>query len=437
MGVYNARTSMDLFKPDPKTTPLADRMRPRSFDEVVGQDHLVADGAPFRSAVEAGRPGSAILWGPPGVGKTTLARLLADVSGHRIVAFSAVMSGIKEIRAIMQEAARTRRVGTRTLVFVDEIHRFNKSQQDAFLPYVESGDIVLLGATTENPSFEVNSALLSRMTVHTLRPLVTADVGTLLERAIADAERGVGEPTPELEPGLLDDLVATADGDARRALNALEALVETTRTAGGTRLERSTLARVIQKKLAHDKAGESHYDVISAFIKSVRNSDPDAAVYWLARLLEAGEDPLFVARRLVILASEDVGLADPRALPLANAAFQATHAVGMPEARLMLSEATIYLALAAKSNSAYRAYQAAAKDVNERALEPVPLHLRNAPTALMKKLDYGKDYRYVHDDPAARSEMSCLPDGLSDRRYYEPGPQGEEPLLNRDGNEEE
>jgi len=424
---------MSLFEANPTDTPLAERMRPRRLDEVVGQDHLVAPDAAFRAMVESGSLRSAILWGPPGAGKTTLARLAAAAKGHRFVTFSAVLSGIKEVRAVMAEAARDRAtLGRLTLLFIDEIHRFNRAQQDAFLPHVESGDVVLLGATTENPSFEVNAALLSRCHVFVLRPLEPDDLRGLLQAALTDRERGVGGAGLELLDGVLDDLVALADGDARRALNALEtlALLQPPDADGARRVDRAGMARLLQKQLAHDKGGDSHYDVISALIKSVRNSDPDAAIYWLARLLEAGEAPMFVARRLVILASEDIGLADPAALPLAVAAQQATHLVGMPEARLMLSEATLYLALAPKSNSVLTAYQAASADVHGRPNEPVPVQLRNAPTALMKSLGHGDGYRYAHDDPDAAT-MACLPPGLAERRYYRPGAAGAEADLGR------
>ena len=421
---------MDLFAPDPETTPLADRMRPRNFDEVLGQDHLVARGAPFRAAIESGRPPSALLWGPPGVGKTTIARLVAEAAGLRFVPFSAVLSGIKEIRDVMKEAQASRKIGRRTLVFVDEIHRFNKAQQDAFLPYVEAGDIVLLGATTENPSFEVIPALLSRMAVHVLKPLGPEHTVTLLERALDDDARGLKKLGLSLETGVIDDLAAFADGDGRKALNALEAVARNAASEGQARLVRADLKRVLEKQLLYDKSGEQHYDVISAFIKSVRNSDPDAAIYWLARMLEAGEDPIFVARRLVVLASEDIGLADPRALPLAVAAFQGTHLIGLPEAKFLLSEATLYLALAAKSNSSKTSYANAVKDIQERPNEPVPMHLRNAVTGLMGRLGYGAGYRYAHDDAGA-GEMSCLPAGLAGRRYYEPGANGAEPALKR------
>ena len=409
-------------------TPLAERMRPRSLDEVVGQSHLVAAGQPLRQAVDSGALHSLILWGPPGTGKTTIARLLARVTGAEFVAFSAVTSGIKEIREVIAEAQRTRaQRGRRTILFIDEIHRFNKAQQDAFLPHVESGAIVLVGATTENPSFEVNSALLSRSKVYVLHPLSPDDVASLLQRAVTDAPHGLGRLNVSADDEALRSIAVYANGDARVALNLLEqaALALTPAEDGRRHLDLPALTNLIERRtLLYDKAGEEHYNLISALHKSIRNSDADAAVYWLARMLEAGEDPLYVARRLVRFASEDIGNADPRALQVALAAKDAAHFLGMPEGNAALAQAVTYMAAAPKSNAVYLAYGAAARDALQDVASPVPLHLRNAPTKLMKQLEYGRGYRYAHDEAEGIAPMACLPEHLEGRRYYEPTDRG-------------
>jgi len=408
--------------------PLADRMRPRTLDEIVGQAALLAPGRPLREAVEADVLQSIILWGPPGTGKTTLAQVLAHSTRAHFIAYSAVTSGIKEIRAVMAEAEEARRrMGRRTILFVDEIHRFNKAQQDAFLPRVEAGDLVLVGATTENPSFEVNAALLSRSKVYVLRPLDERAISEILQRAWTDTERGLGRHADALTEDGLAAIARYASGDARVALNALELVAGFTARRAIARVDAALVADLLEKRaLLYDKGGEEHYNIISALHKSLRNSDPDAAVYWLARMLEAGEDPMYVARRLVRFASEDVGLADPQALPLAVAAANATHQTGMPEASTALAQAAIYLATAPKSNAVYRAYSAASADATRDVAEPVPAHLRNAPTSLMKNLGYGAGYRYAHDEPDAVAAMECLPPRLQGREYYKPTTRGHE-----------
>jgi putative ATPase len=416
------------------TAPLAERMRPRTFDEFVGQQELLAPGHPLREAIERDLLQSIILWGPPGTGKTTLARIIAETTRAKFVSFSAVLSGIKEIRDVMTEAQRIRRsTGRRTIVFIDEIHRFNKAQQDAFLPRVEAGDIVLIGATTENPSFEVNAALLSRSKVFVLRGLTTDEVRAILERALRDRERGLGSEQADVDADALDAMAVYASGDARAGLGLLELAVAAAPLANGRR--RVTAARVQQtiqrKALRYDKSGEEHYNIISALHKSMRNSDADATVYWLARMLEAGEDPMYIARRLVRFASEDVGNADPQALTVAVAAKEAVHFIGMPEANTALAQAALYLATAPKSNAVYMAYNQAAEAAQKDLSHPVPLHLRNAPTGLMKSLDYGKGYQYAHDEADAVADMSCLPRELEDRKFYQPTDRGFEKEIKR------
>ncbi len=414
--------------------PLAERMRPRTFDEFVGQEELLARGKPLREAIERDLLQSIILWGPPGTGKTTLARIIADTTKARFVSFSAVLAGIKEIRDVMAEAERLRRsTGRRTIVFIDEIHRFNKAQQDAFLPRVEAGDIVLVGATTENPSFEVNAALLSRSKVFVLRGLTTDEVAAILDRAVNDASRGLASQSPEVDPEALRAIALYANGDARVALNLLELSVAAAPSIDGKRqVDATRVAQAIQRRaLLYDKSGEEHYNLISALHKSMRNSDPDAAVYWLARMVEAGEDPLYIARRLVRFASEDIGNADPQALAIAVAAKDAVHFIGMPEGNTALAQAAIYLATAPKSNAVYEAYNRAATDAHNDVAQPVPLHLRNAPTRLMKDLAYGKGYQYAHDQADGVADMPCLPDALVGHKYYEPTERGFEKEIKR------
>jgi putative ATPase len=416
----------------PASAPLAERMRPRTLDEFVGQEQLLGPGRPLRQAIEQDRLQSLILWGPPGTGKTTLARLIATLTRAKFVSFSAVLSGIKEIRAVMADAEETRRRrGTRTILFVDEIHRFNKAQQDAFLPRVEAGDIVLIGATTENPSFEVNSALLSRSKVYVLQPLGPDVVLTILQRALADGERGLGALGLQVEDEALTAMARYANGDARVALNLLE-MASGAAAAGSRRIDAGMVAELAQNRsLLYDKTGEEHYNLISALHKSMRNSDPNASVYWLARMLEAGEDPLYVARRLVRFASEDIGNADPQALTVAVAAKDAVHFIGMPEGNTALAQAAIYLALAPKSNAVYRAYLDAAEAAMKETAEPVPLHLRNAPTRLMKQLDYGKGYKYAHDEPEGVADMECLPPAHRGRQFYKPTTRGREAAIKK------
>jgi putative ATPase len=429
---------MSLFETQPSETqeqgrrPLADRMRPETLEEYAGQLHILGPGKPLRRQIERDELASMILWGPPGSGKTTLAMIVAKKTKSDFVRFSAVLSGIREIKDVMAAAEKTRRFGRRTLLFVDEIHRFNRAQQDAFLPYVERGDIVLIGATTENPSFEVNAALLSRTKVYMLSALSTDEVVTLLERALQDENRGLGGEKVVVSSELLRQIAVFANGDARSAYNTLEAAVAAaTRDAGGrATITEKLIEDAIQRKvLLYDKAGEEHFNIISALHKSVRNSDADAALYWLGRMLEAGEDPLYVARRLIRMASEDVGMADPKALEVAVAAMQAVHFVGLPEGDLALAQATVYLALAPKSNALYTGYGEVKADAQKTVAEPVPLHLRNAVTGLMANVGYGKGYQYAHNSEEKLTDMECLPEGLRGRRYYQPTDQGFEKRL--------
>jgi putative ATPase len=440
LSVRRPGQRVSLFESD-APAPLAARMRPRTLDEFVGQEHLVGAGRALRRAIENDTVPSMILWGPPGTGKTTLAEIIAKATGAEFVALSAVSAGVADLRAVVAEAQAARALGKRTVLFIDEIHRFNKAQQDAVLPYVEDGTITLIGATTENPSFEVNSALLSRSRVFVLKALDDEAVTLLVRRALEDRERGLGAEKIMLDDDALSALVGLANGDARVALGTLEyAAAAAPRNADGARrIDRELIADALQRRMvAYDKKGENHYDVISAFIKSIRGSDPDAGVYWLARMLDAGEDPLFIARRLVILASEDVGLADSRGLLVAMAAQQAVHFVGMPEGFYPLAHATLYLATAPKSNSVGRAYGAALRDVEATRNDPVPLNLRNAPTGLMKSLGYGSGYRYAHEDyadmasgdlPPAKRLEDYLPENVREHAYFEPGGQGEEARL--------
>ena len=417
---------LSLFQ-RPEAAPLAARLRPETLEEFVGQSQLLGEGKVLRRLIENDNISSMIFWGPPGVGKTTLARIIANRTKAAFINFSAVTSGIKEIRAVMQKAEQNLRYGERTIVFVDEIHRFNKAQQDAFLPFVEKGSIILIGATTENPSFEVNGALLSRCRVFVLQSLGEEDLVKLLTRALRDP-RGFGNQQIRIDPDLLRLIAVFANGDARTALSVLEmAVLNGDMEDGVTTVTKETVEQCTSKKsLLYDKKGEEHYNLISALHKSMRNSDPDAAVYWLARMLEAGEDPLYIARRVTRFASEDVGLSDPRALEIAVAAYQACHFIGMPECSVHLTEAVVYMSLAPKSNALYMAYERAKKDALSQLSEPVPLVIRNAPTKLMEELNYGKGYQYAHDTADKLTNMQCLPDSLLGREYYRPTEQGVE-----------
>jgi putative ATPase len=412
-----------------RTAPLAERMRPRSLEEYSGQEHLLGPGKPLRVQIEHDDSGSMILWGPPGVGKTTLAKIIAETTQATFIEFSAVMSGIKEIKQVMVAAAQAAELHSRTILFVDEIHRFNKAQQDAFLPYVERGTIRLIGATTENPSFEIISALLSRCRVYVLEPLSEERIAALLRRAVEDRERGLGALEITADDDALTLIASYSSGDCRNAYNTLEVAGQLAQE-GAKHIDRDLAGVAVQQRvLMYDKSGEEHYNLISALHKSVRNSDPDAALYWLARMFAAGEDPLYLARRVVRMAVEDIGLAAPEALNLCLSAKQAMEFLGSPEGDLALAEAVVYLALAPKSNSVYTAYAAVQEEIEHTRQEPVPLHLRNAPTRLMKELDYGKGYKYAHDEEGRVADMDCLPASLQGRSYYQPTQEGREKLL--------
>lgn len=422
---------LSIFDERQENAPLASRLRPETLDEFVGQQHLIGEGKILRMLIERDQISSMIFWGPPGVGKTTLARIIAKKTRSNFIEFSAVTSGIKEIKAVMEDAETARHMGMRTLLFADEIHRFNKAQQDAFLPFVEKGSVILVGATTENPSFEINSALLSRCKVFVLKALEEADLTAMLRRGI-ESPKGFGQMDVDIAPERLSAIARFANGDARTALNTLEMAVLNGKLDGnGTvHVDDEVLAQCMNRRsLLYDKNGEEHYNLISALHKSMRNSDPDAAVYWLCRMLDGGEDPLYIARRLVRFASEDVGMADSQALQVAVAAYQACHFLGMPECDVHLTHAVVYLSMAAKSNALYTACQACKRDVKNLPAEPVPLHLCNAPTSLMKELDYGKGYQYAHDTEEKLTSMTCLPEALADRVYYRPTAQGREKLV--------
>jgi putative ATPase len=427
---------MSLFDGEPegprgplKSAPLAERMRPRSLEEYSGQEHLLGPGKPLRVQIERDDPGSMIFWGPPGVGKTTLAKIIAETTKATFIEFSAVLSGIKEIKQVMAAAAQAAEFHSRTILFVDEIHRFNKAQQDAFLPYVERGTIRLIGATTENPSFEIISALLSRCRVYVLQPLSDDRIAALLRRALEDRERGLGNLGLSADDEALELMAGYSSGDCRAAYNTLEVAAQLA-AEGSQHIDKAIATEAVQQRvLMYDKSGEEHYNLISALHKSVRNSDPDAALYWLARMFAAGEDPLYLARRVVRMAVEDIGLAAPEALNLCLSAKEAIDFLGSPEGDLALAEAVVYLCLAPKSNAVYTAYGAVQQEIEHTRQEPVPLHLRNAPTRLMKQLEYGKGYRYAHDEEGRVADMDCLPESLKGRRYYLPTNEGREKLL--------
>src|ERR1700678_724237 len=426
MGLFQPIPNADATTTD-RTRPLADRMRPRTREEYAGQEHLIGPGKPLRAQIDRDDTGSLIFWGPPGTGKTTLAKIIASMTKAEFIEFSAVLAGIKEIKQVMADAERARQYGTRTIVFIDEIHRFNKAQQDAFLPHVEKGNIRLIGATTENPSFEINGALLSRTRVYVLQPLTEDQIVELLKRALGDQERGLGAMKLRVSDEVLKKIASYTSGDARSAYNVLEVAASLAEQSGSQppEITDDIVRDALQKRtLLYDKAGEEHYNLISALHKSVRNSDPDAALYWLGRMVEAGEDPLYIARRVVRMAVEDIGLADPNALSLCMAARDAVDFIGMPEGNLALAQAVVYLAVAPKSNALYTAYGDVQHDIEQTAAEPVPLHLRNAPTGLMKGLGYGKDYQYAHDVEGKVANMQCLPENLRDRTYYRPTNEG-------------
>jgi len=430
MSLFDASPLSAVGNRVSKTVPLAERMRPRTLDEFFGQQHLLGAGKPLRLQIERDDAASLIFWGPPGVGKTTLAKIIARVTSASFIEFSAVLAGIKEIKQVMAEAEKAAQFGSRTILFIDEIHRFNKAQQDAFLPYVERGAIRLIGATTENPSFEINAALLSRCRVYTLQALSQEDILALLRRALADAERGLGSLNLTADEGALQAIASYSSGDARNALNALEVAAKLANNRGETVITHAIAGEALQQRvLLYDKKGEQHYDLISALHKSVRNSDPDASLYWLGRMLQAGEDPMYVARRVVRMAVEDIGLAAPEALNLCLSARDAMHFLGSPEGDLALAQAVVYLALAPKSNAVYTAYGAVLGDIESRPAEPVPLHLRNAPTKLMRELEYGKGYQYAHDVEGKVADMQCLPASLAGKRYYHPTSEGRERML--------
>src|SRR6202050_4416663 len=425
MGLFesipNAAGSAD------RTRPLADRMRPRTLEEYAGQEHLIGPGKPLRAQIDRDDTGSIIFWGAPGTGKTTLAKVITSMTIAEFIEFSAVLAGIKEIKQVMSDAERAKQYGTRTIVFIDEIHRFNKAQQDAFLPHVEKGNIRLIGATTENPSFEINAALLSRTRVYVLQPLTEDQIVQLLKRALTDEDRGLGAMRLRASDDVLKKIASYTSGDARSAYNVLEVAAGLAQQSGTQppEITDDIVRDALQKRiLLYDKAGEEHYNLISALHKPVRNTDPDAALYWLGRMIEAGEDPLYIARRVVRMSVEDIGLADPNALSLCMAARDAVDFIGMPEGNLALAQAVVYLSVAPKSNALYSAYGDVQKDIEQTAAKPVPLHLRNPPTGLMKGLGYGKDYQYAHDLDAKVADMQCLPDNLRDRVYYRPTNEG-------------
>ena len=435
MGLFETIPSGSGENTADRTRPLADRMRPQTLEEYAGQEHLVGPGKPLRTQIERDDTGSLIFWGPPGTGKTTLAKIIAKMTKAEFIEFSAVLAGIKEIKQVMAEAERAKQYGTRTIVFIDEIHRFNKAQQDAFLPHVEKGNIRLIGATTENPSFEINSALLSRTRVYVLKPLTEEQIVYLLRHALLDEERGLGKLKVKATDDVLKKIASYSSGDARSAYNVLEVAASLAQSHSGEITDEIVRDALQKRILLYDKTGEEHYNLISALHKSVRNSDPDAALYWLGRMLEAGEDPLYIARRVVRMSVEDIGLADPNALALCMAARDAVDFIGMPEGNLALAQAVVYLSVAPKSNALYTAYGNVQQDVEQTAADPVPLHIRNAPTKLMKGLGYGKGYEYAHDVEGKVANMQCLPDNLKDRVYYRPTNEGIEKRI-RDRMEE-